>query len=563
MHLELKDYILPLRKWWWLIIAATLVATVSSFLATRQQPPIYQTRTTVMIGNSINNPNPNSYDSYQSQQLATTYADIVQRDNVRQAAMAALGLSVLPAYTARTVPSTQLIEISVTDTDPARAQAVARELVNQLIAISPSGQNGESQKRQAFISSQLNELEDKITATQTEITRKQEELAGLFSARQIADAQIQIAALQNKLASLRTNYTALLSNTQQGAQNAISTLEEAQLPTMPIGPHKSATILLAAAIGFILAAGAAYLLEYLDDTMKNPEDIQKTLGLTTLGAVPVMKIGDGSELVVVTQSQSPTSEAYRVLRTNLQFAAVGRSLDTLMVTSPGPGEGKSMTAANLAAALAQGGRRVIMVDGDLHRPRQHRVFGLRNNTGVTTALIAETADSLDDMLQDSGVPGLRVLTSGPLPPNAAELLGSTRMRELLVDLHTRADVVVIDSPPVTALSDAAVLATQADGVLLVVDTGRTTREMARRAVGALRQVNARVVGALLNRMPTRGGGYYYYYSHYGQYDAPAAGGTGRNSKRPRKTSGRPGKAEQPADATQAPLPLQPAAGDRA
>ena len=146
-----------------------------------------------------------------------------------------------------------------------------------------------------------------------------------------------------------------------------------------------------------------------------------------------------------------------------------------------------MTTANLAAALAQSGRRVILVDGDLHRPRQHRVFGLRNNTGLTTALIANIAGSLDDILQDTGVTGLRVLTSGPLPPNAAELLGSTRMHELLVELHTRADVVVIDSPPVTALSDAAVLATQTDGVLLVLDAGKTRRragQACHRSVGS-------------------------------------------------------------------------------
>ena len=551
--MELKEYILPLRKWWWLIVAATLVATVSSFLATREQPPIYQTRTTVMIGNSINNPNPNGYDYYQSQQLATTYADIVKRDNVRQATMAALGLGFLPEYSARTVPNTQLVEITVTATDPVRAQAVAKELVNQLIAISPSGQNGESQKRQAFISGQLNELEDKIKATQTEITKKQEELAGLFSARQIADAQTQIAALQNKLASMQTNYTALLSNTQQGAKNTISTLEQAALPTAPIGPNKSATILLAAAIGFILAAAAAYLLEYLDDTMKNPEDVQKALGLTTLGAVPMMKLDGDDDVVVMSQSQTPTSEAYRVLRTNLQFAAVGQSLDTLMVTSPAPGEGKSMTAANLAAALAQGGRRVILVDGDLHRPRQHRVFGLRNNTGVTTALITDVAGSLDDILQDTGVPGLRVLTSGPLPPNAAELLGSTRMRELLVDLHTRAEVVVIDSPPVTALSDAAVLAMQTDGVLLVLDAGKTRRELAKRATEALGRVQARVIGVVLNRMPTRGAGYYYYYRYDDYYTAGdgsdrKSGANGRSGRRRVPTDGQPAAAK-PADRT--------------
>lgn len=549
--MDLKDYILPLRKWWWLIVAATLVATISSYLATRQQPPIYQTRTTVMIGNSINNPNPTSYDYYQSQQLATTYADIVKRDNVRQATMAALGLKFLPEYNARTVPNTQLVEITVTDTDPARAQAVAKELANQLIAISPSGQNSESQKRQAFISSQLNELEDKIKATQSEITRKQEELAGLFSARQIADAQTQIAALQNKLATLQTNYAALLANTQQGARNAISTLEDAALPSRPIGPNKSATILLAAAIGFILAAAAAYLLEYLDDTMKNPEDVEKALGLTTLGAVPTLKIEDGNELIVASQNQSPVSEAYRVLRTNLQFAAVGHSLDTLMVTSPGPGEGKSMTAGNLAAALAQSGRRVILVDGDLHRPRQHRVFGLRNNTGVTTALIADLAGSLDDILQDTVVPGLRVLTSGPLPPNAAELLGSVRMRELLADLHTRAEVVVIDSPPVTALSDAAVLATQTDGVLLVLDAGKTRREVAKRATDALGRVHARVIGVLLNRMPARGAGYYYYYRYEDYYTvgdgSERKGGAGGRSRRRRERAAGQAPAAKPAD----------------
>ena len=131
---------------------------------------------------------------------------------------------------------------------------------------------------------------------------------------------------------------------------------------------------------------------------------------------------------------------------------------------------------------------MILVDGDLHRPRQHRVFGLRNHTGLTTALIANVAGSLDDILQDTGVTGLRVLTSGPLPPNAAELLGSTRMRELPVDLHTRADVVVIDSPPVTALSDAAVLAMQTDGVLLVLDAGKTRRELARSVKANLRGI---------------------------------------------------------------------------
>ena len=556
--MELREYTLPLRKWWWLIVAATLIAAVSSYLVTRQQPLIYQSRTTVMVGNAFASPNPNTYyDSYLPQQFAATYADVIQRDNVQQATLTALGLEFLPEYTARALPETQLIEISVTDTDPARAQAVATELVNQLAVLSSAGAGRDNQQRQAFVNAQLDELEAKITETQDQIAEKQTELANLFSARQIDDTQNQIGGLQNKLATLQANYAALLSNTAQGAVNTVNVLEAATLPTEPIGPNKRATVLLAAVIGFVLAAGAAYFLEYLDDTFKNPDDIQKTLGLTTLGAVPAMAgVAPGGELVALASGPSPAAEAYRVLRTNLQFASVDRPLHVLVVTSPAPGEGKSLTAANLGVTLAQAGRRVVLVEGDLHRPRLHHIFGLRNNAGITSALLDEHP-SLGGLLQPTATPGLRVLTSGPIPPNPAELLGSNRMRQILTELQADADILIVDSPPVTALADAAILAAQADGVLLVVEVGRTSRDLARRAMTALRQVNARVIGVLLNRMPTRGSGYYYYYSHDGHYDTPA-GRRSRKGRWPRKTT----NPSQPVESGRAPLPLQSAADDR-
>lgn len=515
--MELKEYILPLRKWWWLIVAATLVATASSFIATRRQAPIYQTRTTIMVGRAIENPNPNGSDFWLMQQLAGTYADIAKRAPVQDATKTALGLTWLPDYTVRVVPNTQLVEISVVDTSPPRAQAVATELANQLILQTPMQSGSTMEQRQVFIKTQLDDLEIKINETRDEITKKQADLGNLFSARQIADTQTQIAGLQTKLSTLQANYAALLSNTQQGAINTISVIEPAQLPRSPIGPNKPATILLAAAIGFILAAGAAFLLEYLDDSLKNPDEVQKTLGLTTLGAIPVMEeTATRGELAVVASSHSMASEAFRVLRTNLRFAGVDRPLQTILITSPAPSEGKSLTVANLGAALAQAGERVILVDADLHRPRLHRVFGLRNNRGVTSALLEEHPN-LDGLLQDTTVPGLQVLTSGPLPPNASELLGSAHMRELLSQLSRQADVLLLDSPPATALADAAVLATQTDGVLLVLDAGNTRREAARRAIEALGRVNARVVGAILNRLPTSGGGYYYYYYYHARY----------------------------------------------
>jgi polysaccharide biosynthesis transport protein len=533
----LKEIVLPLRKWWWLIALATLLGGVSGYLATRSQPPIYRTRATIMVGNAIDNPNPNGYEFYLTQQLANTYADIAKRENLREAVRAALGLSWLPDYSARVVPDTQLVEFSVTDTDPQRAQVVANELVNQLALLSPTGPGRQDQTREAFVNEQLNTLEGKIKETQDEIARKQDELGGMFSARQIADSQAQIAALQNKLTTLQANYAALLSNTPKGAVNAINIIESARLPTSPVGPNRMATILLAVAIGFILSTGAAFLMEYLDDTLKNPDDIQKALNLSTLGAVPEIKRRrTAGELVMLDSTQSAGAEAYRVLRTNLQFAAVDHALRTIVVTSPSPSEGKSFTAVNLALSMAQSGRRVVLVDTDLHRPRLHRLMALPNGAGLTSALL-EPQPVLDGLLQETEVPGLLLLTSGPLPPNPSELLGSTRMRLLLNELLTEADTVILDSPPVVALSDAAVLATQADGVLLVLEAGKSRREWAARATEALRRVNAHVVGVVLNRMPMRGGGYYYYYYyHYGHYYTSGNGKNGKPaavSKKPR------------------------------
>jgi polysaccharide biosynthesis transport protein len=514
--MELREYIRPLRKWWWLILASTVIAVISSFLATRQQPPIYRTHATVMIGSTIENPNPNGTELWLQQQLANTYADIIQRDNVREATMAALGLEWLPEYSVRVVANTQLIEIAVTDEDPARAQAVANELANQMVKISPGNPASGDTQRQQFIDQQLTDLETQIQGTKTEITRRQTELGNLFSARQIADAQAQINGLQNKLTTLQANYAALLSNTQRGALNTITVIEPAAFPYWPVGPNRSATILLAAAIGLLLAAGAGYVLDYLDDTLKNPDDVERSVGMVTLGAVPRMERTSDSELVMLSSGQSAGKEAFRVLRTNLQFAEVDHPIKVLMVTSPAPSEGKSHTASNLAAAMAQAGRKVILVDTDLHKPRLHRVFGIRNNVGITTALLEERPD-IGPLLQESPVPGLWLLTSGPLPPNPAELLGSARMRDLLSEMLAHADMVVLDSPPTVALADAAILSTQVDGVLLVVEAGKTRRDIAKRAAEALRRVNARLVGVVLNRMPTRNDGYYYYYYYSYNY----------------------------------------------
>jgi non-specific protein-tyrosine kinase len=215
------------------------------------------------------------------------------------------------------------------------------------------------------------------------------------------------------------------------------------------------------------------------------------------------------KLITLADPRSPAAEAYRTLRTNLYFSSLDRALETLVVTSAAPGEGKSTTLANLAVTMAQGEKRTILADADLRRPSLHTFFDANNNQGLMTMAVDERALT-DPPLLETGVEDLWLLPSGHLPPNPAEILGSRRMEEIIDALRSRADIVLFDAPPVIAVTDASVLGTKVDGVLLVVSAGRTRRENALRAKAQLERVNVRLVGAVLNNAPPDQsmGGYY-------------------------------------------------------
>ncbi|RLC84885.1 MAG: capsular biosynthesis protein [Chloroflexi bacterium] len=206
------------------------------------------------------------------------------------------------------------------------------------------------------------------------------------------------------------------------------------------------------------------------------------------------------DLITLTDPRSPAAEAYRTLRTNLTFAALDKPIETLIVTSAAPGEGKSTVLANLAVTMAQGERRTILVDADLRRPGLHEIFGVANDRGLTTMIVGEAAMD-DPPLLDVGVDNLWLVPSGPIPPNPADILGSRRMEEVIAALKSRADIVLFDAPPIIAVTDAAVLGTKVDGVLLIVCAGRTRREHAQRARELLERVHVRIVGAVLNNAP--------------------------------------------------------------
>jgi tyrosine-protein kinase len=512
--MELRQYAAALWKWSWLIVLSTVVAAFLSWLTIRDQPAIYRTSTTLMIGQAMQQTDPTYADFYAIQQLAQTYAELVKREPILKATARTLGFesqwsNLKNQIAVNVVEGTQLMEIRVTDTNPERAKRIADELAQQLRNTVAKAQPQDSKR--AFIQAQSDTFPAKIEAAQQEIQKLELELANAFSAREIQDLQGRINTLQNQVNNWQATFAQYQLLLGQGSSNVLTLIEEAAVPTTPIGAGWKVQVLLAAAIGMVLALAAAFLLEYLDDTIKTPQDVDQAMHLTTLAGISRIP-GDKprERLITLKHPKSPISEAYRVLRTNLQFSSLDKPIRTLLVTSPNPVEGKSTTVANLGVVMAQTGKSVIVVDADLRRPTLHRVFELENSRGLTDALL-NAEPGLDGHLQPTKVENLRLLSTGPLPPNPSELLGSQRMAALIERLKEEADVVLFDSPPSLAVTDASVLATQTDGVLIVTDAGRTRRNPARESSERLRQVGANLVGVALNRMRSGRAGYYYYY----------------------------------------------------
>jgi succinoglycan biosynthesis transport protein ExoP len=511
--MELSTYFRPLIKWWWLVVAAGLVAAVSSFVVTRRQPILYESSTTLVVGRTVYESNPNSGDFYLNQQLASFYADLAEREPVKRATMAALGMPWLPEYHVAALPNSLLIQIQVADTDPVRAQAVANELANQLIKQTPTN-DPKGQERQKFIEDQLNTFEADILATQDEINKKQAELGGLTSAREIADAQSEINDLDQKLSSLRSDYAALLASSNRGAGNTLTVIEPADLPQGPVRSRTMMMVLLSTVVAAAVAVGAAYLIEYLDNTLKDPDEITRLLGLPVIGFIAEAGKGKKLDVYVMNQPRSVIAEAFRSLRTDLEFSGVDRLQKTICVTSSEVEVGKTSIATNLAIVIAQTGKRVVLIDADLRRPKVHGYLGISNERGLSDVLRGGV--DIDDATITWEEGNISVLTSGTPAPNPAELLSSKQMDQALENLKKVADVLVLDCPPFL-VTDAAIIAAKADGVLLVVRHGYSRKDAAKMAVKQLKRAEARTIGVVLNRIPRNVEGYYTGYYNYSAY----------------------------------------------
>ncbi|MCL4868932.1 MAG: polysaccharide biosynthesis tyrosine autokinase [Anaerolineae bacterium] len=334
-----------------------------------------------------------------------------------------------------------------------------------------------------------------------------------------------LARLQTQLREIEVqhnqNFNGLeaLRISQARETNKIEVFQEALPNNNAIRPRPQTNATLAATVGALLALGIIFLIDYLDDTVKNPEQVAETTGLSTLGAIAFIKGSSPNDrLITVHTPRAPVSEAYRVLRTNLNFAAVDGELKSLLVTSSSPSEGKSTTTANLAVVLAQTGKKVCIVDADLRRPMQHKIFATANNHGLTTALL-DAATPVFNHIQSSKISGLSVMTSGPIPPNPAELLNSQRMAKVLEELGQHFEIMIFDSPPTLTVADASILAPQVDGCVLVIEGGKTRLDALIDATERLEKSGAHLLGVVMNQLRTGRTGYYdYYYYRYYSYD---------------------------------------------
>jgi capsular exopolysaccharide synthesis family protein len=349
---------------------------------------------------------------------------------------------------------------------------------------------------------------------------KENSLIGALSQQKV-EAQtmsrkaIDYGVLERDVQSSKQIYESLLQRAKEtGISSELKTtnirvVDRAEQPRYPIAPRKMLNLVLAVFGGVIVGLGLAFFFEYVDSSIKSPDEIRTYLGLTTLGMVPALnpKTLKGREPLINTGVPPNFAEAFRSMRTNVLFAAADEGSRSLVVTSTGPGEGKTMVAANLAIGFAQAGQRVILIDADMRRPRVHEVFGQNQEPGLSNLMVGHAVASAT--ICKSGVPGLWLLPAGRIPPNPAELLGSRRFKEFIGLLSQHFDSVIIDSPPIMAVTDSAIVASAASGVVFVVGAEMTSRQAARTAIEQLQNGRPRFFGAVLNRVELERNAYYY------------------------------------------------------
>ncbi|MGB8649354.1 MAG: polysaccharide biosynthesis tyrosine autokinase [Mycobacteriales bacterium] len=467
--MDLRDYVRLLRRRWRLVVLCTLLGIAAATAATFTQTKVYTANTQLFVSAQDSAGSGGVNSAYTgglfTQQRVKSYVSVLTSlrtaDLVKKDLNSPLTSDDIAKKISATAPlDTVLLNVSVTDSDPATAQQIA----NSIGKVFPS---------------------------------------------LVAEIERPTAGGPSPV--------------------KVSVVQAAELPKAPTSPRPKLNLALGLLVGLAAGVGGAVLRETLDTTVKEPKQAEELIGAPMLGAITFDSDAPKQPLVVVTAPSSVRSEAFRQLRTNLQFVDIEHELRSVVVTSSLPGEGKSTTTCNLAISLAQAGLRVVLVEADLRRPRIAEYMGMEGAVGLTSVLLGRT--SLEDALQPWGDGSLEVLASGPLPPNPSELLGSAGMQELLRALEERADIVLIDAPPLLPVTDAAVLGTLTSGVLMLIRSHRTRREQVARAAATVEGVGATLLGAILNMVPTKGPDAYAYGYGYSYGTVDRTGRLGREESR--------------------------------
>lgn len=511
--LDLRDYLAVLRRRRWIVIQTLLVVFAVALAVTFVQTPRYESSVQLVIEPTMGAGTDSMLNQLVfGQRELQTQKELVTSELVAEKVIEALDLQVGPDQLVEQVNvellrDTEILTIRATSTDPEAAAAIAQQFAVSYLDF----RQDQALEQVLRASEALQEREDETRDRLREIER---ELATATGSD--ADALRREQELLNtELAQLSTQKSQL-SATSVLARGGGRLARNARVPEAPFSPKPLRTGVLALVLGAMLGVGLAFLRDFLDDAIRDEEQAQRAAGKAVLGHIPLWDSGQENEtrLVTLVEPSSPVAEAYRSLRTNVRFLSVGRQYRSLLITSAGPGEGKTTTSANLAVVLARAGARVLLVGADLRKPAVHRAFGREVGPGLSDVLVGDA--DLAQVITDVGVPNLRIITSGQTPPNPAELLGSPAMAQLMNELEQIADLVIYDGPPALAVADSAELAPKVGGTLLVLNTGSVGRNQVRAAAQRIEAVGGNLSGVVMNNVDL--GESYYGYEYYGAYE---------------------------------------------
>jgi len=512
--LELRRVMDAVLKRWWLIVVLVALAAVLAYSLTKEQTPVYQATTTVLVGQSIELAQLERVDIQTSEALVQTYVEMARREPVLEGVVKALALNeswqdLRKQVDVQPVSGTQLIEIVVEADSPDTARRIADEVANQLVLISPNTvtESSTNDPVEAFNREQLINLQERIL-------NGQKRLDELQIAIESASSEIELAALQNEKTTLEglivdweRNYASLLPFMSSGPDkepNRLTVVEKAYSDDTPIRPDLRLNTLLGGVLGVVIALGLIFLLEFVDETYKSADDLFQSEGLEVLGSVGRIKGRKYSDKIITKLAPfSSLAEAYRIIRNRLRLETGVVSKRSIMITSAIPLEGKSLTVANLGIILAEANIKTVIVDADLRESTLHLAFNLESEHGLADVL-RHPGSKIEDYLKPASVHNLYILTSGTVPSNTSELLGSGSrgMLKIINELKEFADIVILDSPPASVSSDAISLSNLVDNVILVVRAGYSKKSDIKKTLYNLQNNRADFLGCIFNYSPT-------------------------------------------------------------